>query len=186
MQSETIFYKRSRFITHLPAGYLYSPSHYWIAPMPADSVGRVTPCAPPVTSSNPGAHGVTRPTTTHENIWRVGLTKFATRMLGEMVDHGLDVEPCAAVSPGQVIGWVEGFKALSDVYCIAEGQFVDSNPVLKEKVILLGSDCYRSGWLYSVRGKPDEKCMDVRAYCAILDQTIDKILEKEKADESKS
>ena len=50
-----------------------------------------------------------------DGTWRVGLTKFATRMLGEMVDHGFELEVGAPVAPGQIIGWVEGFKAISDV-----------------------------------------------------------------------
>src|SRR5688572_2957192 len=51
--------------------------------------------------------------------WRVGFTKFAVRMLGDMVDHGFEIEPEAPVAAGQIIGWVEGFKAISDVFCIA-------------------------------------------------------------------
>jgi glycine cleavage system H protein len=116
-------------------------------------------------------------------LWRVGLTKFATRMLGEMVDHGLELAPGAAVMPGQIVGWIEGFKAISDIYCIAEGTYLGSNPVLKEKISLVSKDCYGEGWLYMVRGKPDPKCVDVRSYQQILDRTIDKILEKEKSDE---
>jgi glycine cleavage system H protein len=36
-----------------------------------------------------------------------------------------------------------------------------------------------------VRGQPDAKCVDVQAYKTMLDQTIDRILEKQKTDESK-
>jgi glycine cleavage system H protein len=38
------------------------------------------------------------------NRWRVGLTKFATRMLGEMVDCGFELEPPSPVTIGQIIG----------------------------------------------------------------------------------
>src|SRR5678816_2727905 len=31
-------------------------------------------------------------------LWRIGLTKFATRMLGEMVDHGFEIEDNASVA----------------------------------------------------------------------------------------
>src|SRR5688572_29363884 len=65
-----------------------------------------------------------------DDTWRIGLTKFATRMLGEMVDHGFEIEPQTPVSAGKIIGWVEGFKAIADVYCIAEGQFEGTNPLL--------------------------------------------------------
>src|SRR5882762_3902672 len=111
-----------------------------------------------------------------DGLWRVGLTKFATRMLGEMVDHGFEVEVDAPVRPGQTVGWVEGFKAISDVFCIAEGQFAGGNPALKEKIGLLDKDCYGAGWLYAVKGQPDAKCMDIHAYKSRLDITIDKIL----------
>jgi glycine cleavage system H protein len=152
-QPKTLFYKRSQFVTHLPVDYLYSPSHAWIA-REANS----------------------------EN-WRVGLTKFATRMLGEMVDHGFEVEQGAAVEPGQIIGWVEGFKAISDLYCIASGTFSGSNEALREKVTLISKDPYGAGWLYRVTGKAEGTCLDVHGYRAVLDKTIDKILEKQEGKE---
>ena len=120
-----------------------------------------------------------------DGLWRVGLTKFAVRMLGDMVDHGFDVESDAPVKPGQVIGWIEGFKAISDIFCIAEGNFRGVDPVLKEKITLVNKDPYTAGWLYSVKGKPDSQCVDVHSYRAILDKTIDRILEKQKAEEIK-
>jgi len=117
--------------------------------------------------------------------WLVGLTKFAVRMLGEMVDHGFEVEPNGIVGIGQIVGWIEGFKAISDLFCVVEGQFVARNPALKEKITLVNKDCYGQGWLYSVRGQPDARCMDVHAYAKLLDKTIDKILERQKAEEIK-
>ena len=112
--------------------------------------------------------------------WRVGLTKFATRMLGEMVDHGFDVEPETKVECGQILGWVEGFKAISDLYCVATGHFVGSNPALKEKINLITKDPYGAGWLYEIRGAPDPRSQEVRAYRDHLDQTIDRILAQQK------
>lgn len=120
----------------------------------------------------------------HEpGLWRVGLTRFATRMLGEMVDHGIDTESGATVEPGCVVGWVEGFKAISDLYCIAQGTFAGGNPVLKENVGMITKECYGQGWIYLVKGRPDPKCVDVHAYKAILDKTIDRILEQQKGQE---
>jgi len=111
--------------------------------------------------------------------WRVGLTKFATRMLGETVDHGFQVQVGDPVRSGQIIGWIEGFKAISDLYCIAEGTFGGGNPALKEQIELVNQDPYRAGWLFLVHGQPDARCVDVHAYRQILDKTIDKILEKQ-------
>jgi glycine cleavage system H protein len=120
-----------------------------------------------------------------ENRWRVGLTKFATRMLGEMVDHGFEVEPGGAVSAGQVIGWVEGFKAISDLYCIVGGDFAARNLVLLEDIKLIGKSPYGEGWLYEANGKLDSRCMQVEAYRDLLDRTIDRILAQQKAGENK-
>ncbi|PYJ58087.1 MAG: glycine cleavage system protein H [Verrucomicrobia bacterium] len=120
-----------------------------------------------------------------DDLCRVGFTKFAVRILGDMVGHGFEIEPGAPVQPGQIVGWIEGFKAISDLFCIAEGQFAGPNPLLKEKITLVNKDPYGQGWLYMVKGKPDTKCVDVHGYRAILDKTIDKILEKQKSEEIK-
>ena len=113
-------------------------------------------------------------------LWRVGLTRFATRMLGEMVDHGFETQPGQPVQPGQIIGWVEGFKAISDLFCVASGTFAGSNPLLVDRISVVDKDCYGQGWLYAVEGEPDTHGMDVHAYRRLLDKTIDKILEKQK------
>src|SRR4029079_7441193 len=39
--------------------------------------------------------------------WRVGFTQFATRMLGDLVEHGFEVKPGAAVELGDTVGWIE-------------------------------------------------------------------------------
>jgi glycine cleavage system H protein len=118
-----------------------------------------------------------------EGVTRVGLTKFATRMLGEMVDHGFEVEPGTEVQIGQVIGWVEGFKAISDLYCVAHGIFKGANRALKEKITLVSKEPYAKGWLYEVEGTPDPKCLDVHAYRDLLDKTIDRILAQQKGEQ---
>ena len=119
------------------------------------------------------------------DLWRVGLTKFATRMLGDMVDCGFELKADSPVASGQIIGWVEGFKAISDIYCVLDGSFSGANTVLKEKITAISKDPYVTGWLYEVCGQPDAKCVDVQAYKTMLDQTIDRILEKQKNEESK-
>ena len=117
--------------------------------------------------------------------WRVGLTKFATRMLGEMVDHGFEAEPGASVACGQIIGWVEGFKAISDLFCVADGRFIGGNPALKEKIALISKHPYDAGWLYEVEGQPEARCLDVYAYRDRLDKTIELLLTQQKGEENK-
>ena len=116
-------------------------------------------------------------------VWRVGFTRFATRMLGEIVEHEFQVEIGAPVESGQIIGWIEGFKAISDIYSIAEGKFAGGNPVLTEKIELLGKEPYGAGWLYAIEGKPDSRCTDVHGYVGLLDATIDKMLEQQEYSE---
>ena len=115
--------------------------------------------------------------------WRVGLTKFASRMLGEMVDHGFEIEPGATVACGQVIGWVEGFKAISDVFCVAEGRFIHGNASLKERIALISKSPYDAGWLYEIDGQPDSRCIDVQTYRDVLDKTIERLLAQRKGAE---
>ncbi len=140
-------YQRSRFSTRLPQGRLYTPSHCWLWQAVAGE----------------------------PELWRVGFTRFATRMLGELVEHEFEVKPGDALKVGQIIGWVEGFKAVSDLYSVAVGQFVRGNPELAGNLELLTSDTYDAGWLYEFRGTPDPQAMDVKGYSAILDLTIDKV-----------
>ncbi len=111
-----------------------------------------------------------------EEVWRVGFTKFAVRMLGEIVELGFETEPGATVETGQVIGWLEGFKAVTDMYSPLAGRFEGFNPAVDEQAALLSNDPYRRGWLFRVRGQPDDDCLDVHGYIALLDTTIDKML----------
>jgi glycine cleavage system H protein len=111
--------------------------------------------------------------------WRVGYTKFATRMLGEIVDHQFEKQPGDPVQSGEIIGSIEGFKAISDLYCVGDGRFAEGNPALRNEIELVAKDPYGAGWLYVLEGTPDAKCSDLEAYRKLLDSTIDRILEKQ-------
>lgn len=115
-----------------------------------------------------------------EGLWRVGLTKFATRMLGDMVDQDFEVKQGDPIRFGQIIGWMEGFKAISDLYALVEGSFDLVNPALSADLTAITKDPYGSGWLYQARGKTDPRCMPVTEYTELLDATIEKILEQQK------
>jgi glycine cleavage system H protein len=108
-------------------------------------------------------------------VWRVGFTKFATRMLGDLVEHGFEIKADSSVELGETIGWVEGFKATTDLYCVANGVFRGSNVELERDPALLDGDPYGNGWLYTVEGQPDPGAVDVSGYVALLDLAIDKI-----------
>ena len=111
-------------------------------------------------------------------LWRIGLTTFATRMLGDIVEFDFETNAGARVQVADVIGWVEGFKAVSDIFCVAEGSFAGPNPALAEDPATIGSKPYGDGWLYAVEGRPDPEAVDIQGYVEHLDATIDKMLEK--------
>ncbi len=143
---EFVRFKHARFSARLPVGFRYSPSHYWMVE----------------DEDRPG-------------VWRVGFTKFATRMLGELVEARYDVAPGEPVHPGQNIGYVEGFKAASDLYCVMDGSFHGGNPLLEEDACLVKSSPYEDGWLYAVDGTPETESVDVHGYVAHLEALIEKM-----------
>ena len=116
---------------------------------------------------------------TESGMWRVGLTQFATRMLGETVEHEFEIKSDEPAKVGQIIGWIEGFKAASDLYCVLDGDFVGGNPALEKDVALVHSDPYGEGWLYAVKGSVDEKAVDVNGYIEILNMAIDAVQGKQ-------
>jgi len=89
--------------------------------------------------------------------WRVGFTKFATRMLGDVVDVQFQKAVGDAVSSGEIIGSIEGFKAISDIYCVGDGQFSALNPVLRDNAAIIADAPYADGWLYEIAGQPDRR-----------------------------
>lgn len=114
-----------------------------------------------------------------KGLWRIGLTKFATRMLGDLVETGMEVKPGDVVKVGQIIGWVECLKAASDLYCVADGRFHSSNKDLEQNPVWLQKYPYDKGWLYQIEGEPEPNATDAKGYAAFLDQTIDKMLGEE-------
>jgi glycine cleavage system H protein len=145
-----LYYRRSRFTTHLPRNRQYSPAHYWLL------------------EETPG-------------VWRVGLTRFATRMLGDIVEFEFSRRPGADVGVGDEIGSIEGLKAVSTVYAVGSGRFLGEGEPLRADVTLIESDPYGMGWLYRLQGEPGPDAVDVDGYAAILDATIDRMLDNRHA-----
>lgn len=108
-------------------------------------------------------------------VWHIGFTKFATRMLGDIVECRFDIAPKVSIKTGDVIGYIEAFKAVSALYSIVDGNFLGINPALTEDYSLISSFPYDRGWMYEAKGTPDERCMDVNEYILLLNDTIDKM-----------
>lgn len=115
------------------------------------------------------------------DVWRVGFTKFATRMLGDLVEHQFEKRSGEHVLSGEIVGSVEGFKAISDLYSPVDGRFIEGNPLLLSDVDLISREPYGEGWLFRIEGTPDSRCFDVEGYRQLLDATIDRMLEKQQS-----
>jgi len=111
-----------------------------------------------------------------DDTWRIGFTKFALRMLGEPVEFEFEVKQGGEVETGQVVGWIEGFKAVTDVFCPMPGVFAGANPALADDITLIQSSPYDRGWLFQVKGVPDATSTDAQGYVEHLDATIDRML----------
>ena len=117
-----------------------------------------------------------------DGAWRVGLTKFASRMLGDVVEIAFEARPGEPIEVGQTIGSFEGFKALSELYSVGAGTFGASNPLLVDRIAVVDDDRYRRGWLYEFTGTPDPGSMDMHRYAELLDETIDRMRERQRED----
>src|SRR6185436_1096645 len=97
---QTVYYRRSRFTTHLPRDRRYTAAHYWLL------------------EEFPGS-------------WRVGFTRFATRMLGDIVEFEFSVPSGAGIATGAEIGSIEGLKAVTTIFSSGTGQFGGENQALR-------------------------------------------------------
>jgi glycine cleavage system H protein len=104
-------------------------------------------------------------------------------MLGELVELQIHPPPGEAVELGDVLGTVEGFKALSDVYCVGQGTFVGGNPAVQADLDLIARDPYEAGWIYAIEGEPDARSLDVEGYRQLLDDIIDRMMARQKLEE---
>jgi glycine cleavage system H protein len=157
---ETVRFRHAHFSARFPVDCLYTPSHFWMRPAdggPIDDAG------------TRDARGDT------PRLWHVGFTKFATRMLGELVEMVLEVKPGQTVAGGERLGTVEGFKAVSELFCVVDGTLQSSNPALTAEACLTHSDPYGAGWLYAVQGTPTPGHLDVHGYIALLTATINQL-----------
>ena len=160
---ETVRFRHAHFSARFPVDCLYTPSHFWMRPADGSAGHAVADAAAEAASGDT------------PRLWHVGFTKFATRMLGELVEMVLEVKPGQTVAGGERLGTVEGFKAVSDLFCVVDGTLQAVNPALTAEACLTHSDPYGAGWLYAVQGTPTPGHLDVHGYIALLTATIDQL-----------
>lgn len=108
--------------------------------------------------------------------WRVGFTRFATRMLGELVEFDFELKPGTSVSVGDVVGWAEGFKAVTELYAPLDGSFAGGNDALEQLAGEVHRAPYGEAWLYRIEGEAPAAGLDAEGYAAFLDETIDRMM----------
>lgn len=125
------------------------------------------------------AHAWLRPQ--GEDRVRIGFTLFATRMIGEVVEFDFEVQGGAQVQEGDAVGWLEGFKAVSDIYAPMSGSFAGTNAELDADVSAIHRSPYAEGWIYEMVGDLPESALSPEDYAACLDGTIDRMMGEEQS-----
>lgn len=81
--------------------------------------------------------------------WRVGITRFATTELGDVVMVELP-RVGDAVARGDAVGTIESVKAVSELYAPISGKITAVNDALKNEPELVNSDPYDKGWMIEI------------------------------------
>jgi len=84
--------------------------------------------------------------------YRVGLSAYAVKLLGDLRHLEWSAEPGATLAPGQQIGFVEGSKATSDLYAPMPGKLQEVNRAVTADPTLVNSNLYDAGWLLAIAG----------------------------------
>jgi len=80
--------------------------------------------------------------------YRFGLSAYAVRLLGDLRRLEWSVPAGSQVALQQVLGTIEGSKAVSDLYAPESGTLVGFNPAVTADPTLLNSNLYDTGWLF--------------------------------------
>lgn len=95
----------------------------------------------------------------------VGLTAFALKALTDLVF--IDLPPVGrAVARGERFGEVESVKAVSDLYSPVDGEIIEVNADVANRLDRLADDPYKTGWLVKIRVSDPAGLADLMDYAA--------------------
>jgi glycine cleavage system H protein len=100
------------------------------------------------------------------NRWRVGITTFAAKQLGEVVFVELP-EVGRSVSKGDELGTIESVKAVSEIYAPVSGKIAAVNSAVVDEPEVLNDDPHGEGWLVEIEPSSKselDELMDAAAY----------------------
>jgi glycine cleavage system H protein len=101
-----------------------------------------------------------------DKVATVGISAFAIEALGDLVHVELPAVG-SKVEVGKPFGEIESVKAVSDIYSPVEGEIVEANADLEQKLESLADDPYDGGWFVKVKLASDaglDALMDYAAY----------------------
>ena len=110
-------------MSEIPADLRYGKDHLWTCP-------------------NPGT-----------GLVRIGVTDFAQRSLGDIVDVSLP-SPGDMVRAGQACGDIESVKIASDLIAPITGTVRGRNEALAQAPELVNTDPYGQGWMVEIKTDP--------------------------------
>ncbi|HEY2828263.1 MAG TPA: glycine cleavage system protein GcvH, partial [Pirellulales bacterium] len=80
----------------------------------------------------------------------VGISAFAVEALTDLVYMQLPAVG-AKVKAGESFGEIESVKAVSDLYSPVDGEVIEVNTALPNKLETLNTDPYGAGWLVKIK-----------------------------------
>jgi glycine cleavage system H protein len=100
-----------------------------------------------------------------KKIATMGLSQFALDALTDLVFMELP-EVGAQIKPGEPCCEIESVKAVSDIYSPVEGQVVEVNKGLPDRLETLGEDPYNDGWIARIEMSSDAGLADLLDHAA--------------------
>jgi glycine cleavage system H protein len=82
--------------------------------------------------------------------WRVGVTDFAAKQLGDVVMVDLQRKVGDTIAQEDAIGTIESVKAVSEIYAPISGKIVAVNEQLTKDPELINTDPYGDGWIVEI------------------------------------
>src|SRR5215468_6558972 len=105
-------------------------------------------------------------------LYRVGFTAFAVRLLQDVYFLDWGVEPGSVVAAKQEIGEVESSKAVSTLHAPFDGTLISFNRELMKDPTAINVDNYGAGWLFDFDPK-DAVPLTAEDYIRHLEGTWD-------------
>jgi len=84
------------------------------------------------------------------NRWRVGITSFAAKQLGDVVMVDIPRKVGDTIAQGDELGTIESVKAVSQIYAPVSGKIVAINEALNEDPELVNSEPFGDGWMIEI------------------------------------